>query len=55
MCIPPLDVCWGGMAMINHFHGVQKHMLDAKAFGCFRHQQSLRQRLLICVAFQMNA
>jgi homoserine O-succinyltransferase/O-acetyltransferase len=31
-------VCWGGMAMINHFHGVQKHMLQAKAFGCFRHQ-----------------
>lgn len=31
-------VCWGGMAMINHFHGVPKHMLDAKAFGCFRHQ-----------------
>jgi len=31
-------VCWGGMAMINHFHGVQKHMLDKKAFGCFRHK-----------------
>ncbi len=31
-------VCWGGMAMINHFHGVDKHMLNAKAFGCFRHQ-----------------
>ena len=31
-------VCWGGMGMINHFHGVQKHMLDAKAFGCFRHR-----------------
>lgn len=31
-------VCWGGMAMINHFHGVQKHPLTAKAFGCFRHQ-----------------
>ena len=31
-------VCWGGMAMINHFHGVQKHMLKHKAFGCFRHQ-----------------
>ncbi len=30
-------VCWGGMAMINHFHGVQKHMMDHKAFGCFRH------------------
>jgi homoserine O-succinyltransferase len=31
-------VCWGGMAMIYHFHGVKKHMLNAKAFGCFRHQ-----------------
>ncbi|MEM9552022.1 MAG: homoserine O-succinyltransferase [Pseudomonadota bacterium] len=31
-------VCWGGMAMINYFHGVQKHMLSAKAFGCFRHR-----------------
>lgn len=31
-------VCWGGMAMINHFHGVEKHMLPQKAFGCFRHQ-----------------
>ncbi len=30
-------VCWGGMAMINHFHGVHKHILPAKAFGCFRH------------------
>lgn len=29
-------VCWGGMAMIYYFHGVQKHMLDHKAFGCFR-------------------
>jgi homoserine O-succinyltransferase/O-acetyltransferase len=31
-------VCWGGMAMMHHFHGVKKHMLDAKAFGCFRHR-----------------
>lgn len=31
-------VCWGGMALINHFHGVDKHMLKAKAFGCFRHK-----------------
>ncbi|MEL6951935.1 MAG: homoserine O-succinyltransferase [Pseudomonadota bacterium] len=31
-------VCWGGMAMINHFHGVAKHMLSEKAFGCFRHR-----------------
>ena len=31
-------VCWGGMAMINHFHGLAKHQLEAKAFGCFRHR-----------------
>lgn len=31
-------VCWGGMAMINYFHGVDKHTLDAKYFGCYRHQ-----------------
>ena len=30
-------VCWGGMAMAYHFHGVPKHMLPQKAFGCFRH------------------
>ena len=31
-------VCWGGMAMIHYFHGVAKHMLPHKAFGCFKHQ-----------------
>ncbi|WP_412505698.1 homoserine O-acetyltransferase MetA [Roseovarius sp. SYSU LYC5161] len=31
-------VCWGGMAMINHFHGVEKHVLPRKAFGCYRHR-----------------
>ncbi len=31
-------VCWGGMAMIHHFHGVKKHLLGQKAFGCFRHR-----------------
>jgi homoserine O-succinyltransferase len=25
------------MAMIHHFHGVQKHLLDHKLFGCYRH------------------
>jgi homoserine O-succinyltransferase len=30
-------VCWGGMAMINYFHGVKKHVLDHKLFGCYRH------------------
>ncbi|MEP2782048.1 MAG: homoserine O-succinyltransferase [Pseudoruegeria sp.] len=36
-----LGVCWGGMAMINHFHNVPKHLLDGKLFGCFRHSNLL--------------
>lgn len=31
-------VCWGGMAMLYYFHNVDKHILPAKTFGCFRHQ-----------------
>ncbi len=31
-------VCWGGMAMLNHFHGVTKDVLPGKVFGCFRHR-----------------
>ncbi len=31
-------ICWGAQAMLHHFHGVSKHMLPQKAFGCFRHR-----------------
>ena len=31
-------VCWGAMAMMAHFHGVPKHTLAQKAFGCVRHR-----------------
>jgi len=31
-------ICWGAQAMLHHFHGVPKHALEAKAFGCFRHK-----------------
>ncbi len=30
-------VCWGGMAMLHYFHGVPKHLLEDKLFGCYRH------------------
>lgn len=28
-------VCWGAMAMLYHLHGIDKQLLDHKAFGCF--------------------
>lgn len=31
-------ICWGAMAALWHFHGVPKHLLDAKAFGVYRHR-----------------
>ena len=31
-------ICWGAQAMLHHFHGVPKHGLAEKAFGCFRHR-----------------
>ncbi|MCL5777366.1 homoserine O-succinyltransferase [Limibaculum sp. FT325] len=31
-------ICWGAQAMLHHFHGVRKHALAKKAFGCFRHR-----------------
>ncbi|NVD40871.1 homoserine O-succinyltransferase [Ensifer sp. HO-A22] len=33
-----LNVCWGAMAAIYHFHGVPKYLLKEKAFGVYRHQ-----------------
>jgi homoserine O-succinyltransferase/O-acetyltransferase len=30
-------VCWGGMAMANHFHAIRKYVLPHKLFGCYRH------------------
>ncbi len=31
-----MNVCWGAMAALYHFHGVAKHVLPEKAFGVFR-------------------
>ncbi|QPM89532.1 homoserine O-succinyltransferase [Pseudooceanicola algae] len=28
-------VCWGGMAMAHYFHGLPKHLLGEKYFGCY--------------------
>jgi homoserine O-succinyltransferase len=33
-------ICWGAMAAAWHFHGIQKHTLEKKAFGVFRHRNN---------------
>tara|TARA_B100000678_G_scaffold281252_1_gene278829 strand:+ start:11183 stop:12121 length:939 start_codon:yes stop_codon:yes gene_type:complete len=32
-----MNICWGAMAAIWHFHRVPKYVLDRKAFGVYRH------------------
>lgn len=32
-----MNICWGAMAAIWHFHRVPKYVLDTKAFGVYRH------------------
>jgi len=32
-----LTLCWGAMAALYHFHGVDKHSLETKASGVFAH------------------
>ena len=33
-----LNICWGAMAAIYHFHKVPKHILSEKAFGVYQHR-----------------
>ncbi|WP_375188914.1 homoserine O-succinyltransferase [Sphingobium yanoikuyae] len=33
-----LSICWAAQAALHHFHGVEKHALERKAFGVFRHR-----------------
>jgi homoserine O-succinyltransferase len=30
-------ICWGAQAALQHFYGINKHPLDKKLFGVFRH------------------
>nr|WP_087573828.1 homoserine O-succinyltransferase [Sphingomonas sp. CDS-1] len=36
-----LSICWAAQAALHHFHGVEKHALERKAFGVFRHHNHL--------------
>ncbi|KRD50007.1 MULTISPECIES: homoserine O-succinyltransferase [Sinorhizobium/Ensifer group] len=42
-----LNVCWGAMAAIYHFHDVPKYPLNEKAFGVYRHQNLNRSSVYL--------
>ncbi len=33
-------ICWGAMAALYHFYGIQKHLLHQKLFGVFPHKKA---------------
>lgn len=44
--ITQLYLCWGGMAALDYFYGVEKHMLPHKLFGVYRQHVLTPSRLL---------
>ncbi|MBL6603298.1 MAG: homoserine O-succinyltransferase [Alphaproteobacteria bacterium] len=37
-CFRRMGICWGGQAMLYHFHQIEKHKIGAKRFGIYNHQ-----------------
>ncbi len=37
-CFRRMGICWGGQAMLYHFHQIEKHMIGAKRFGVYNHK-----------------
>jgi homoserine O-succinyltransferase/O-acetyltransferase len=33
-----MHICWAAQAALHHFHGVEKHALNSKALGVYRHR-----------------
>ncbi|KRL00850.1 homoserine O-acetyltransferase/O-succinyltransferase family protein [Liquorilactobacillus capillatus] len=44
--IEQLYVCWGAMAALNYFYGIQKQMLPAKIFGIYQNTIYAPSKLL---------
>lgn len=37
--VPQLYLCWGGMAALDYFYGIEKHLLPHKLFGVYRERR----------------
>ncbi|MBO5776906.1 MAG: homoserine O-succinyltransferase, partial [Clostridia bacterium] len=34
-----LFICWGAQAALHYFYGIEKHLLDKKLFGVYKHKK----------------
>ena len=40
-------ICWGAQAALYHFYGIDKHPLDKKMFGVFKHKKAVIHEVLL--------
>ena len=40
-------ICWGAQAALYHFYGIEKHPLDKKLFGIFKHKTCVKYERLL--------
>lgn len=46
-CTSTMYICWGAQAAMHHFYGLDKHIMDKKLFGVFRHKNLAVNNLLL--------
>ncbi len=42
-----LFICWGAQAGLHYFYGIEKHLLDKKLFGVFKHKKLVKYDKLL--------
>ena len=40
-------ICWGAQAGLNYYYGIQKHLLDKKLFGIYKHKKLINYDRLL--------
>lgn len=40
-------ICWGAQAALYHFYGINKHPLDKKLFGVYKHKKAVIHEVLL--------
>lgn len=42
-----LFICWGAQAALHYFYGIEKHLLDKKLFGVYKHKKLVNYERLL--------
>lgn len=42
-----LFICWGAQAGLHYYYGIEKHLLDKKLFGVYKHKKLVKYDMLL--------